>query len=384
MPANFRAESGSVEIDLFSDVFAGTASYLKSQLKAYGEGPVTLNINSPGGDVLEGVAIYNILKERGNIKVRVQGLCASIATIIMMAGKEIEVCKGSFVMVHNPFAMTMGESDDLRSTADVLDKMKKSMVEIYTARTGLDEAEVSSIMDNETWMTAEEAVEKGFADSVYAGKSAKASMGTCSQYFARIPKVLAEQSSAAVTQGKSEMSEEDKKKMEALEATVAELKSALEAMKSAAAKAEDVEEEEEEEEPVAEGKATAMVNATTKALALANKEIARLTATVNAISKKSFEAKVSDAVKAGKLMPSQKAWALSAGEELFDSFLASMGEGTVLPLGEHREPVAGATAGQLSKTEAKVAEGLGLKVDDAVKARALPSRSMKRDAEENS
>jgi ATP-dependent Clp endopeptidase proteolytic subunit ClpP len=367
MPANFKAESGVAEIDLFSDVFPGTAGYLSSQLKAYGDGPVTMNINSPGGDVLEGVAIYNILKARGNVKMRVQGLCASIASIIMMAGKEIEVCKGSFVMVHNPFAMTMGESEDLRSTADVLDKMKSSMAEIYAARTGLSEDEVAKIMDNETWMTADEAVEKGFADKVYEGKSAKASMGACSQYFARIPKILTEQSSAVVLNKESEMSEEDKKKMEALEATVAELKKALADMKASD------EPKEDEEEPVAgasaDGVATAMVAKTTSALALANKEIARLTATVNAINKKSFEAKVSDAVKAGKLMPAQKAWALSAGEELFDSFLASMGESTVLPLGENQEPVPSANT-NVNKLEKKIAKALGLSDADAVKARS--------------
>lgn len=371
MAAKFKASAGSAEIDLYSDVFPGTAKYLRDQLKSFGEGPVTVCLNSPGGDVLEGVAIYNVLNARGNVKMRVEGLAASIASIIMMAGKEIEVCSGAFVMVHNPWAMSMGESDDLRSTADVLDKMKKSMVSIYAKRTGLSDDEVVALMDDETWMTAEEAVEKGFADTVLdgPGASAKASLGSCAQYFAKVPTSLkAEQSSAAVNK-ESVMTEEEKKKMEALEAQVAALTKALEAKK-----AEEEEEEEEEEEPAAQAPASAKALVdTTKALADANKEIVRMRKHLDALAKKDFETKVDSAIKSGKLMPALKAWALSQTESTFDSYLASMGDAVVAPLNvEHSEPAHGATAGTLNAIEKKIAAGLGLKEEDAVKARALP------------
>lgn len=374
MAAKFKASAGMAEIDLYSDVFPGTAKYLRDQLKMFGDGPVTVCLNSPGGDVLEGVAIYNVLNARGNVKMRVEGLAASIASIIMMAGKEIEVCSGAFVMVHNPWAMSMGESDDLRSTADVLDKMKQSMVSIYVKRTGLKDDEVVALMDDETWMTAEEAVEKGFADKVLdgPGASAKASLGTCAQYFAKVPTVLkAEQSSAAVTEGKK-MSEEDKKKMEALEAQVAALTKALEAKKA--------EEEEEEEEPEASTPASAQALVdTTKALADANKEIVRMRKHLDALAKKEFESKVDGAIKAGKLMPALKAWALSQTESTFDSYLASMGDAVVAPIGtELREPTTAGGGGQLSKNEKKVAKALGLSDEDAIKSRALPVSTFSR------
>jgi ATP-dependent Clp protease, protease subunit len=380
--AKFQAQAGVAEIDLYSDVFPGTAKYLRDQLKSFGDGPVTVCLNSPGGDVLEGVAIYNVLNARGNVKMRVEGLAASIASIIMMAGKEIEICSGAFVMVHNPWAMSMGESDDLRSTADVLDKMKSSMASIYAKRTGLDEDEVVALMNDETWMTAEEAVEKGFADKVLdgPGASAKASLGTCAQYFAKVPAALlvqelkAEQSSAAVTEGKK-MSEEDKKKMEALEAQVAALTKALEAKK-----AED--EEEEEEEPAAAAAVPASAQAlvdTTKALADANKEIVRMRKHLDGLARKDFEAKVDGAIKSGKLMPALKAWALSQTESTFDSYLASMGDAVVAPIGvEHREPTSAAGASQLSKNEKKVAKALGLSEEEAVKARSLPVATFSR------
>lgn len=375
MAAKFKASAGGAEIDLYSDVFPGTAKYLRDQLKMFGDGPVTVCLNSPGGDVLEGVAIYNVLNARGNVKMRVEGLAASIASIIMMAGKEIEVCSGAFVMVHNPWAMSMGESDDLRSTADVLDKMKQSMVSIYAKRTGLKDDEVVALMNDETWMTAEEAVEKGFADKVLdgPGASAKTSLGTCAQYFAKVPAVLlkAEQSSAAVTEGKSVMTEEEKKKMEALEAQVAALTKALEE-----------EDEEEEEDPAAAVAAPASAQAlvdTTKALADANKEIVRMRKHLDALAKKDFEAKVDGAIKAGKLMPALKTWALSQTESTFDSYLASMGDAVVAPIGQElREPTTAAGAQPLSKNEKKVAKALGLSDEDVIKSRSLPIATFSR------
>lgn len=385
MGAKFKAQAGVAEIDLYSDVFPGTAKYLRDQLKSFGDGPVTVCLNSPGGDVLEGVAIYNVLNARGNVKMRVEGLAASIASIVMMAGKEIEICSGAFVMVHNPWAMSMGESDDLRSTADVLDKMKKSMASIYAKRTGLSEDEVVALMNDETWMTAEEAVEKGFADKVLdgPGASAKASLGACAQYFAKVPLALkAEQSSAAVTEGKSVMTEEEKKKMEALEAQVAALTKALEA-KKAEEEPDGDEPEEGEEEP--EGKKATAASAkalvdTTKALADANKEIVRMRKHLDGLARKDFEAKVDGAIKSGKLMPALKAWALSQTESTFDSYLASMGDAVVAPIGtELKEPTSAAAAGaagQLSKNEKKIAAAIKLPEEDALKARtARPSAS---------
>jgi ATP-dependent Clp protease protease subunit len=128
---------------------------------------VTLLINSPGGSVFDGLAIYNVLRQsKADITVRVMGVAASAASFIAMAGKKIVMPKNSFMMVHNPMAVAIGNADEMREWADTLDKIAASLVGIYTARTGKSEDEIKALLDAETWMTADEAVELGFADEV--------------------------------------------------------------------------------------------------------------------------------------------------------------------------------------------------------------------------
>lgn len=132
---------------------------------------ITVHLNSPGGDVNEGVAIYNALKEHGaEIEMRIEGLAASIASIIAMAGDKIVIHDNAFVMIHDPWTLAMGASDDLRKTAELLDKVKGTLVTTYAQRTGQDEDTISQKMADETWFTGEEAVEFGLADEVVAGK----------------------------------------------------------------------------------------------------------------------------------------------------------------------------------------------------------------------
>ena len=123
-----------------------------------------IRINSPGGSVFDGIAIYNLLKSRG-VKTIVDGVAASIASIIFLAGDEREMSEGSVLMIHNPWTFSGGDAEQLRKEADVLDSLKASLMDIYTSKTGLEESELSALMDAETWFSAEEAIEKGFATS---------------------------------------------------------------------------------------------------------------------------------------------------------------------------------------------------------------------------
>lgn len=151
-----------------------TAVDVKAQLDGM-EGDITLRINSPGGDVFEGLAIHNLLKEHeGNVTVKIDGYAASIASVIAMAGDSIEMAKNAMFMIHNPYTFAIGDSDAMRKQADVLDKVKDSLITTYEARTNFSAEELSSLMDEETWFSAEESTGNGFAD-VIADQNAKIS-----------------------------------------------------------------------------------------------------------------------------------------------------------------------------------------------------------------
>jgi ATP-dependent protease ClpP protease subunit len=130
---------------------------------------ITVRINSGGGDVFAATAIYALLKDHSAfVTVKVDGIAASAATIIMMAGDKITAPAGAQIMIHNPLAVLFGyfEGDDLRKRADMLDTAKTAIMEAYTQKTGLSEDELSDLMNETTWMTAREAKEKGFVDEI--------------------------------------------------------------------------------------------------------------------------------------------------------------------------------------------------------------------------
>lgn len=138
------------------------------RLSAYADTePMEIRINSAGGSVFDGMAIYNTLRNRaGDVRIHVDGLAASIASVIAMAGNEIVMEPGSMMMVHNPWNITIGDADDHRQSAELLDKVRDSLMSAYERRTGLSRAELVTLMEQETWMSAEEAVAFGFADRV--------------------------------------------------------------------------------------------------------------------------------------------------------------------------------------------------------------------------
>lgn len=143
------------------------ASDFRTALGAVTAKTVNVEINSPGGDVFAGLAIYNMLKSSGKeIVVKVMGVAASAASLIAMAGDKIIMPKNTFMMVHNPWSFAMGNADELRDTADTLDKIGASLLNTYVAKTGMAEEDMKALLAKDTWLTAEESLEKGFATEV--------------------------------------------------------------------------------------------------------------------------------------------------------------------------------------------------------------------------
>ena len=144
-----------------------TAKRIAAALRNMGAGPVTVNINSPGGDMFEGLAIYNLLREhKGEVTVKVLGLAASAASIIAMAGDTVQIARAGFLMIHNAWVVVMGNRNDLREVADWLEPFDAAMADIYAARTGEDVKAMAKLMDAEAWIGGAQAVEDGFADEL--------------------------------------------------------------------------------------------------------------------------------------------------------------------------------------------------------------------------
>lgn len=147
-----------------------TAKRISAALRAIGDKDVTVKINSPGGDMFEGVAIYNLLRgHKAKVTVEVLGWAASAASIIAMAGDEIRMGLGTFMMVHNAWGVVIGNRHDMREAATLFDGFDSAIVDIYEVRTGMKRAELQKLMDAETFMGPSEAVKNGFADLVDDG-----------------------------------------------------------------------------------------------------------------------------------------------------------------------------------------------------------------------
>ena len=144
-----------------------TAKRIAGALRAMNGADVTVNINSPGGDMFEGLAIYNLLREyEGHVTVKVLGIAASAASIIAMAGDDIQIGRGAFLMIHNCWLYAMGNRHDFAELAQSLEPFDTAMADIYAARSGLDIAAVQKLMDAESYIGGSDAVAKGLADSL--------------------------------------------------------------------------------------------------------------------------------------------------------------------------------------------------------------------------
>lgn len=197
-----EAKNGSAEMYIDGDIVTDewedsdtSAAGFRDALKSLGDVKnINLHINSPGGSVFEGIAIYNMLKQNpAHVNVYVDGLAASIASVIAMSGDAIFMPSNAMMMIHNPWTMAVGNAEELRKQADGLDQITKSSVQTYLAKAGdkLDEDKLKELMDNETWLTAQEAVDYGLADEVLSANQAAASIDKWfAQRYRHVPEQL--------------------------------------------------------------------------------------------------------------------------------------------------------------------------------------------------
>lgn len=143
-----------------------TPKMFKDELLA-GTGDITVWINSPGGDVFAAAQIYNMLMEyTGKVTVKIDGLAASAASVIAMAGGDVYMSPVSMLMIHNPSTIAIGDSEEMLRAKALLDEVKESIINAYELKTGLSRTKLSHLMDAESWMNANKAIELGFADKI--------------------------------------------------------------------------------------------------------------------------------------------------------------------------------------------------------------------------
>ena len=143
-----------------------TPGLFREELNA-GEGDITVWINSPGGDVFAAAQIYNMLKEYpGNVEVRIDGMAASAASVVAMAGDKVSMSPVAMMMIHNPMTVAMGDQKAFQQAMDMLGEVKESIINAYEMKTELNRTKISHMMDDETWFNAKKAVELGFADDI--------------------------------------------------------------------------------------------------------------------------------------------------------------------------------------------------------------------------
>lgn len=143
-----------------------TPQLFKDELNA-GSGDITVWINSPGGDCVAAAQIYNMLMDyKGNVTVKIDGIAASAASVIAMAGTKVLMSPVSMMMIHNPMTVAFGDSTEMQKAIEMLGSVKDSIINAYEIKTGLSRTKLSHLMDAETWMDANKAVELGFADEI--------------------------------------------------------------------------------------------------------------------------------------------------------------------------------------------------------------------------
>ncbi|RSV41525.1 Clp protease ClpP [Sphingomonas sp. ABOLE] len=174
-------EQGDATITMFDvigeDWWTGggvTAKKVAAQLRAIGNRPVEVQVNSGGGDMFEGLAIYNVLREHpAEVTVKVMGMAASAASIIAMAGDRVEIGAASFVMIHNCWVVASGNRHDMAEVAAFLTPFDQAMADVYAQRTGKAAAEITKWMDAETYMSGSTAIDRGFADALLSADQMK-------------------------------------------------------------------------------------------------------------------------------------------------------------------------------------------------------------------
>ncbi len=159
----------SADVYIFDEIgtYGITAQEFITDIKDLKNTPINLRINSLGGDVFDGMAMYNVIKRReAKTTVYIEGIAASIATIIALGADEVVMAENSLFMIHNAWGGSMGEAKDMRKTADTLDKITGELTDIYIKKTGLPYDSLAEMMDEETWLNAQEAFNYGFIDTI--------------------------------------------------------------------------------------------------------------------------------------------------------------------------------------------------------------------------
>lgn len=171
------------------------AKNFQKELAAIKAPNIDLHINSPGGVVFDGLTIYNLLKQHpANVTTYIDGVAASIASVIALSGQRVIMAENALFMIHNPYGMAVGDASVMRKMAESLEKVGNSIAMAYKNKTGAEESEIASWMNAESWFTAEEAIELGFADEI----SDKIDMAACAKFvpamekmgFKKIPEVV--------------------------------------------------------------------------------------------------------------------------------------------------------------------------------------------------
>lgn len=163
-----------------------TPKIFKNELNS-SEGDITVWINSPGGCVFAASQIYNMLKEyKGRVTVKIDGIAASAASVIAMAGAEVQISPTGLMMIHNPITIAFGDTAEMQKAIDMLSEVKESIINAYEIKTGLSRVKLANLMDAETWFNAKKAVELGFADKILFSENSLNNIETESISFSNL------------------------------------------------------------------------------------------------------------------------------------------------------------------------------------------------------
>jgi ATP-dependent protease ClpP protease subunit len=343
-------------LDIYDEISVNAVSS-KDVLLALGPAKnakeILIRMNSPGGEVTEGLAIHNMILEQRRsgltVRCRIDGMCASIATVIACAADTVEMAENAFYCVHFPMSgggLAGARSDELRERADLLDSMTRLIVPVYVAKTGMSEDEVRKLMESDKLISAQEALDLGFVDKLIPSNL----KAVASIRIDRLPQYLATQVPEALRKAKAKMDE-----LEDMKATIAELKDMCTKMAEdfasfKAGKAPDEGDAPAEEEPTEgdgdepEAKATASILKTAMALAgvkdpkKLEPALMAMQARAQSTALTSHAANVEKAFKSGRVLPHMKARALKMTPDAFADYLDMLGNTKLAPIGEEHEP----------------------------------------------
>ncbi len=227
---------GVADVYIYDEIgiFGVSAQSFVDELKAVEAETINLHIHSPGGSVFDGWVIYNHLSSfKGTINTTIDGIAASMASVIALSGSTVRMVENGFFMIHNPLTVAIGDAEEMRKNADLLDKIKNGLVRAYANKTGLGEDEISGLMDEETWFTAEEAKADGFIDTILEPKEIAAKFtGDVVNKFTNTPQEFAQapkpRASTSKTKNKEPvMAEEYKEKFLNVQSELNETKQTL-------------------------------------------------------------------------------------------------------------------------------------------------------------